>query len=219
MAIPQSLLRGPGGLRLSHPHCAVGPDGAVLLAPPTPLTLDLAGNQRPAPCALTLGKRLSVWHNMWSQLALSVPQHFREGCLLLLPTAPPTSLGPGGGGCRQVLSFPTVLLRGGHFLLVQTATLIYPQTQGWLPSSPSAQTGTRLQSEENPAVRDRIPLSPSRRFFSCPHTVLHFPSRSFSAFCLSAEGDPAPPCLRSLFYLPQFTITHLSSQVVPFSSW
>ena len=130
MAIPQSLLRGPGGLRLSHPHCAVGPDGAVLLAPPTPLTLDLAGNQRPAPCALTLGKRLSVWHNMWSQLALSVPQHFREGCLLLLPTAPPTSLGPGGGGCRQALSFPTALQGNGGLTLLQTEPSAQPLCLG-----------------------------------------------------------------------------------------
>ena len=62
MVIPQSLLHraGPGGLPLSRPHCAVGTDRAVLLALPTPLTLRLARIQSPTPCALTLGKRLSV---------------------------------------------------------------------------------------------------------------------------------------------------------------
>ena len=42
--ITQSLLHGPGpgGFCLSRPHCAMGADGVVLLAPPTPLTLCLA---------------------------------------------------------------------------------------------------------------------------------------------------------------------------------
>ena len=62
MVIPQSLLHGagPSGLSLSCPHCATGADRVVLLTPPTPLTLHLARVQSPAPCALALGKHLSV---------------------------------------------------------------------------------------------------------------------------------------------------------------
>ena len=62
MVIFQSLLHGAGasGFHLSHPHCAVGADGVVLLAPPTPLTLRLARIQSLTPCALVLGKCLSV---------------------------------------------------------------------------------------------------------------------------------------------------------------
>ena len=38
MAISHSLLHrpGPGGLRLSHPHCAIDTDGAILLTQPPP---------------------------------------------------------------------------------------------------------------------------------------------------------------------------------------
>ena len=90
MVIPQSLLHsaGSGGFCLSLPHCTVGAGGAVLLSPPTPLTLRLARFQSPAPCAVALGKRLSVWPDLWSQLALSVPLHFMEDSLLLLWTEP-----------------------------------------------------------------------------------------------------------------------------------
>ena len=51
MVIPQSLLHraGPGGLRMSHAHCAPGADRVVLLALPTPLTLRLARIQSPTP--------------------------------------------------------------------------------------------------------------------------------------------------------------------------
>ena len=66
MVIPQYLLHGagPSELRLSRPHCA----GAVLLSPPTPLTLRFK-----VPLdVLALGKRLSA-RDMWSQLALSMP--------------------------------------------------------------------------------------------------------------------------------------------------
>ena len=66
MEIPQSLLHRPrpSGLRLSHPHCAMGVDRAVLLTLLTPLTLCLAKIQRPTPCALALGKHLSVQPGM-----------------------------------------------------------------------------------------------------------------------------------------------------------
>ena len=81
---------GPGGLRSSCPHCAMGTDGAFPLSPPTPLTLHLARIQSLALWALALGKHLSVRPDMWSRLTSSVPQHFREDHLLLL-TVPLTS--------------------------------------------------------------------------------------------------------------------------------
>lgn len=88
MVMPQSLLHGAGphGVSSSCLHCDKSADGVVLLAPPTPLTLHLASMQSPAPCTLALGKCLSVWSDMWSQLALSLPPHFREDHLLLLQT-------------------------------------------------------------------------------------------------------------------------------------
>ena len=75
---------------MSRLHCAMGADGAVLLAPLTPLTWGLPRIQSPALCILALGKHLSVWPNIWSCLALSVPQHFREDRLFLLWTVPLT---------------------------------------------------------------------------------------------------------------------------------
>ena len=62
MVIPQSLLygAGPGGLSLSHPHCAMGTDKKVLFTLPTPLTLHLARIPSPARCTLALGTCLSV---------------------------------------------------------------------------------------------------------------------------------------------------------------
>ena len=84
MVISQSLLHGAGagGLRLSLPHCAAGADRAVLLTPPTPLTLCLPRIQSPAWCTLALGKRLSVLPYVVTA-GLSVQPHFRENLLLL----------------------------------------------------------------------------------------------------------------------------------------
>ena len=54
------------------------------------------------------------------------------------------------------------------------------------------------QSRESPKVRDWIFLCPNQWFFSCPDTLLHFPSLSFSSLCLSTEGDPSPLFILSL---------------------
>ena len=106
---------------------------------------------------------------------------------------------PGSGGCRQVLYYHAAFQGGNHFFQLWTEPLTYHCTQALLPRCTNRE---QLQSEEGPPVRDRIPLSLSPRSFSCPDTVLHFPSHSFSSFCLSAEGGPSPPCPRGLFYLP-----------------
>ena len=45
--------------------------------------------------------------------------------------------------------------------------LTYHCTQAWLLSSPSARTGSWPQSQESPAVRDRIPPGLSLSSFSC----------------------------------------------------
>ena len=97
------------------------------------------------------------------------------------------------GGHRQVTYYRTALQGGNHFLQLQTEPLTYHCTQAWLPSSPGARTGSRPQSKESPAVRDWIPLSLSPRSFSSPDTVSHFPSRSFSSLCLSAEDRICVP--------------------------
>ena len=135
-------------------------------SPSTLLARRLARIQRPAPRALALGKRLSVWLDMWSQLALC---HCTSGRTTFSCCSCATDLAtkPGGGGRRQALLYPTALQGGDHFLLLRTVPLIYHQTQGWLPSFP----GSWLQSKENPEDKDRIPLSPSLRFFSSPDTV------------------------------------------------
>ena len=135
MVIPQSLLHGPGGLHLNGSHCAEGTDRAILLAPPTSLSLNLSRIPSPTPDTLVLGKRLSVWSSLWSRLALPVLPHFREDRLLLLWTALLTSpLRSGGGRRRQAMSCPNALQGGGRFLLLQTVPLTYHCTQA--PGSP-----------------------------------------------------------------------------------
>ena len=83
--------------------------------------------------------------------------------------------------------------------------------------SPQVQTGSQLQSEESPTVRDWIPLSLSPRSFSCPaRSCTSF--EAFSSLCLLAEGGPSPLCPHGLFYFPQFAVTYLSFPAFPFSS-
>ena len=50
---PQTLT---GGLSLSLPHCVMGADWVVLLAPPTPLTLRLAKIHSPVPMRSGIGE-------------------------------------------------------------------------------------------------------------------------------------------------------------------
>ena len=73
--------------------------------------------------------------------------------------------------------------------------------------------GSQPQSWESPSVRDWIFLSPSRRFLSCPDTVLCFPRLSFSFLRLSAEGDPF------ILSLPVHNHTPMACQVVPVGPW
>ena len=85
----------------------MGADGAVLLAPLTPLVQRLTRIQSPTLGALVLGKCLSVKLNVWSQLDFSVPMHFREDQLFLLQTAPLTSLpSPGVADTGRLCSVP-----------------------------------------------------------------------------------------------------------------
>ena len=78
------------------------------------------------------------------------------------------------------------------------------------------QQGSQPQSRESPAVRDWIFLHAALRFFSCPDTVLCFPSHSFSSLCLSTEGDPSLPFILSL---PVCNHAPMARQVVPVYPW
>ena len=91
------------------------------------------------------------------------------------------------------------------------------QARGWLPSFPGAPSGQPGPSRrESPSFKDWIFLRPGPWFFSCPDTVLCFPSLSFSSFCLSAERDTSPPFLVSL---PVCNHAPMARQVVPVSPW
>ena len=79
-----------------------------------------------------------------------------------------------------------------------------PGLAPFLPRYSNRAAGPSL--EKAPQL-DWIFLHPGPWFFSCPDTVLHFPSLFFSSLCLSTEGDPSPPFLCLLFYLSQFTVT------------
>ena len=84
---------------------------AVLLALLTPLTLHLSRIQSPAPCALALGKRLSVQRYV-----------FPAGFVCAPPTSGGTAFSYFGLSCRprgcrqtQTLSFPTAFQEGAAF--------------------------------------------------------------------------------------------------------
>ena len=131
MAVPQSLLHGPGRLCLSCPHCALGANRAVILPPPAPLTLCLARIQSSASFALALGKHLSVWPEMWSRLALCHHTSGRTAFSYYRPRAATlTSMSLQGGRHRQALSFPTALQGNGHLILLQTAPSVHPLHPG-----------------------------------------------------------------------------------------
>lgn len=51
--------------------------------------------------------------------------------------------------------------------------------------------------------------------FSCPNSILHFHSLSFSSLCLSTERDPSPLCLHHLFSLPVHNHAPMARQGVP----
>ena len=153
--IPQSLLHGagPGGVSLSRPHCAAGGDWVVLLTLPTPLTLCLARIQSPAPCALALGKHLSVRPDMWSWLALSVPLHFREDRLLLLWTElPPSPRAPGVVDAGSLCLLPQHSRETALFSTCRRRPRPSPCAWGW-----RTQAGSVLS--RSPPGRE--PLSPT----------------------------------------------------------
>ena len=116
-------MAGPGGLCVIRPHCAAGTDGAVLLASPTPLTLHLARIQRPDPCAVAMGKHLSVQPDMWSQLALSMPPHSGRTDFCCKLRAVTLAGSTQGGKRRQDLSFSTAPQGDGSLFLLQTVSL------------------------------------------------------------------------------------------------
>ena len=96
--------------------CVVGAGRAVLHTPETRLAQCLSRIQCPTPCALALGKCLSVQLDMWSQLVLSVQLHFREDHLFLLWTAPLTSLLIlGGADASRLCLFPQHSSEGAGF--------------------------------------------------------------------------------------------------------
>ena len=108
---PQSLLDGLGGLASSHPHCAVSADGAVLLAPTTPLTWHLVRIQTPHQWALALGKHLSVqlicgsgWLCLCRSTSGKEPLSPIVDCTLDLATDPGAGWG-GAGGWRTQSGF------------------------------------------------------------------------------------------------------------------
>ena len=164
----------------------------------------------------------SPWGGSRSQALSFLTALQGDGCLFLLQTVPLAQpLCPGWQ--MQPGSMLWCSPPGREPLLqLKTEPLTYHRTQAWLPFFPGVRAGSRLQSEESPTVRDQIPLSLSLRSFSCPDMVLHFPSRSFSSLCLSAEGGVPPPVPTQPFFgfnLPQFTVTHLSFfPAFPFSS-
>ena len=97
---------------MSRPHCAAGADGAVLLAPPTALTLCLARIQSPALCSLVLGKCLSVLQYVFPTgfvCATALQGRLTSVADLLRLRAAALAASPWGGRCRQALSFPTPL--------------------------------------------------------------------------------------------------------------